>query len=132
MQVYILSTISWSGLGLAKLHLHWPLSSRLTLSLEDQIITFMCPCFNPSSLKYLHHFIFGGRWDFFWCFFQFLQHHLQHKKWRFLLRISSVNVTKPTVSWGFGHIYWILNENFIFSAVIYISLLQQTFFLSWW
>ena len=29
-----------------------------------------------------------------------------HKKWSFPLRISSVNVTKPVVSCGFGHIYW--------------------------
>ena len=29
-----------------------------------------------------------------------------HKKWSFLLRISSVNVAKSAVSCGFGHIYW--------------------------
>ena len=29
-----------------------------------------------------------------------------HKKWSFLLRISSVNMTKFAVSCGFGHIYW--------------------------
>ena len=29
-----------------------------------------------------------------------------HEKWSFLLRISSVNVTKLAVSCGFGHIYW--------------------------
>ena len=29
-----------------------------------------------------------------------------HKKWSFPLRISSVNVTKSTISCGFGHIYW--------------------------
>ena len=29
-----------------------------------------------------------------------------HKKWSFLLRISSVNATKSTENWGFGHIYW--------------------------
>ena len=29
-----------------------------------------------------------------------------HKKWSFLLRISSVNVTKSAVSCGFGHFYW--------------------------
>ena len=29
-----------------------------------------------------------------------------HKKWSFQLRISSVNMTKPAVSSGFGHIYW--------------------------
>ena len=29
-----------------------------------------------------------------------------HRKWSFLLRISSVNVTKSAVSCGFGHIYW--------------------------
>ena len=28
------------------------------------------------------------------------------KKWSFPLRISSVNVTKSAVSYGFGHIYW--------------------------
>ena len=30
---------------------------------------------------------------------------LLHKKWIFPLRISSVNVTKSEVSYGFGHIY---------------------------
>ena len=29
-----------------------------------------------------------------------------HKKWSFLLQISSVNMTKFAVSCGFGHIYW--------------------------
>ena len=29
-----------------------------------------------------------------------------HKKWSFPLRISSVNVTKSTITCGFGHIYW--------------------------
>ena len=29
-----------------------------------------------------------------------------HRKWSFPLRISTVNVTKFTVSCGFGHIYW--------------------------
>ena len=29
-----------------------------------------------------------------------------HKKWSFSLRISFVNVTKSTVSCGFGQIYW--------------------------
>ena len=28
------------------------------------------------------------------------------KKWRFPLKISSINVTKSAVTWGFGHIYW--------------------------
>ena len=28
------------------------------------------------------------------------------KKWSFLLRIFSGNVTKSADSWGFGHIYW--------------------------
>ena len=30
---------------------------------------------------------------------------LLHKKWSFLLKISSVNVTKPAGNCGFGHIY---------------------------
>ena len=29
-----------------------------------------------------------------------------HKKWNFLLRISSVNVTKSAGNCGFDHIYW--------------------------
>ena len=29
-----------------------------------------------------------------------------HKKWSFLLRVSSVNVTKSADFCGFGHIYW--------------------------
>ena len=29
-----------------------------------------------------------------------------YKKWSFLLRIFSINVTKSAVSSGFGHIYW--------------------------
>ena len=28
------------------------------------------------------------------------------QKWSFQVRISSVNVTKSTLSFGFGHIYW--------------------------
>ena len=34
------------------------------------------------------------------------QHDSLHKKWRFLLQISSVNVTKSAVPCGFSHIYW--------------------------
>ena len=38
-----------------------------------------------------------------------------HKKWSFSLRISPVKVNKPTVSCGFGHIYWRnLNGKLIF------------------
>ena len=33
-------------------------------------------------------------------------HASQHKKWSFLLRISSVNVAKFIGNCGFGHIYW--------------------------
>ena len=33
--------------------------------------------------------------------------YILHKKSSFLLRMSSVNVTKSAVSCGFGHIYWI-------------------------
>ena len=29
-----------------------------------------------------------------------------YKKWSFLLRVSSVNVTKSAGNFGFGHIYW--------------------------
>ena len=29
-----------------------------------------------------------------------------HKKWSSPLKISSANVTKSTVSYGFGHTYW--------------------------
>ena len=38
------------------------------------------------------------------CFF-FIEALTLHKKCSFPLRISSVNVTKPAVSCGFGHIY---------------------------
>ena len=31
---------------------------------------------------------------------------LLHKEWSFPVRISSANVTKSAVFWGFGHIYW--------------------------
>ena len=37
----------------------------------------------------------------FWLVYQSL-----HKKWSFLIRISSVNMAKSTVSGGFGHINW--------------------------
>ena len=46
-----------------------------------------------------------------------------HKKWSFLLRISSVNVTKSTGNCGFCHIYWI-NPSF-FCAVV-VQLLSPT------
>ena len=38
----------------------------------------------------------------------FLMHDklTMHKKWNFLLKISSVNVTKSAGKCGFGHIYW--------------------------
>ena len=48
-----------------------------------------------------------------------------HKKWSFPLRISSVNVTKSSVSCGFGHIYWRNSQRSI----------QPTFLLflkPWW
>ena len=32
--------------------------------------------------------------------------YILRKKWSFSLKISSVNVTKPAVSCGFGQIYW--------------------------
>ena len=34
-----------------------------------------------------------------------LPHLARHKKWSFSLNISSLNVTKSAVSFGFGHIY---------------------------
>ena len=38
-----------------------------------------------------------------------------HKKWNFLLRISSVNVAKSAGDCGFGHSYWrILNGKPLF------------------
>ena len=39
--------------------------------------------------------------------FKFCNGSLAHctKKWSFTLRISSVNVTKSAICWGFGHIY---------------------------
>ena len=63
-------------------------------------------------------------WKFSWeCFYKYLwtatfDHTLYnlaipvffqkslHKKWTFLLRISSVNVTKSSGNCGFVHIYW--------------------------
>ena len=36
----------------------------------------------------------------------FLIQQTLHKKWRFLLRISSVIVTKSLGNWGSGYIYW--------------------------
>ena len=38
--------------------------------------------------------------------YQQVQKTTMDEKWIFLLRISSVNVTKSTVSCGFGRIYW--------------------------
>ena len=43
-----------------------------------------------------------------------------HKKWRFPLKISSVNVAKSAVSCGFGHIYW---RNLYW---------KTSFFVQWW
>ena len=42
----------------------------------------------------------------------------QHEKWSFPLRISSVNVTKSTVSCGFLQKKYLM-ENFIFCAVVF-------------
>ena len=41
-----------------------------------------------------------------------------HKKWSIPSRFSSVKVTKPAVSCGFGHIYCRKMENFILCAVL--------------
>ena len=41
-----------------------------------------------------------------------------HKKWSFQLRISSVNVTKSTISCGFDHIYWKIH--LLSSAICYL------------
>ena len=38
--------------------------------------------------------------------YEFKRRATLHKKWNFLLRISSVNVTKSAQNCGFGHIYW--------------------------
>ena len=35
-----------------------------------------------------------------------IEYVVMHKKWRFILKISSVNVNNFVVSFGFGHIYW--------------------------
>ena len=55
----------------------------------------------------------------------FVSYATLHKKWSFPLRISSVNVTKSTVSFGFGYILLkkSLMANFISCAV------QETIFL---
>ena len=47
-----------------------------------------------------------------------------HKKWSFSLRVSSVNVTKSPVSYGFGHIYWKKSfmKNFFFCSVFAVLL----------
>ena len=48
-----------------------------------------------------------------------------HKKWSFPLSISSVNVTKSAVFYGFGHIYWRnpywKNSFFVQCLRVYIS-----------
>ena len=53
----------------------------------------------------------------------------QYTKWSFLLRISSVIVTKYTISCGFGHIYWkILNgkHHFLCIAIVITSCTTNT------
>ena len=52
--------------------------------------------------------------DWLFCCFNFERNYAfcwtkswtLHKKWRFPLRISSVNMTKSAISCGFGHIHW--------------------------
>ena len=43
-----------------------------------------------------------------------------YKEWGFPLRISSVNMTKSAISWGFGHNYWrnLKWKNSFFCAVL--------------
>ena len=49
-----------------------------------------------------------------------------HKKWSFLLRISSVNATKSAGNCGFGHVYW-RNPSWITSFFVQcFSLFYQT------
>ena len=47
-----------------------------------------------------------------------------HKKWSFPLMISSVNVTKSAVSWGFGHIY---GRNPQWKASFFLQCKERTF-----
>ena len=54
-----------------------------------------------------------------------------HKKWSFLWRISSENVTKCAVSCGFGHIYWgntYVKRHFLFRvwAILMLDILILT------
>ena len=45
-------------------------------------------------------------WQVTILFVHNLPYYPMHKKWSFLLRIPSVNVTKSAGNCGFGHIYW--------------------------
>ena len=40
------------------------------------------------------------------CAGKFIVYYTAKKKWRFPLRISSANVTKPAGNCGFGHVFW--------------------------
>ena len=49
---------------------------------------------------------------------------LLHKKWSFVLRISSVNVTKSAVTCGFDHIYW---RNPLYKTSFFVQCTFQNF-----
>ena len=82
-------------------------SGKITVNHSVQILMFRKPAFSKNSkknicdgMKFLRSctpsYMFSQQVFFFSL----------HKKWSFLLRISSVNVTKSAGNCGSGHIYW--------------------------
>ena len=55
-----------------------------------------------------------------------------HKKWSFPIRITSLNVTKSSVSRGFGHIYW-KNSQWKTETISFVKLMWKcSFFIGIW
>ena len=66
---------------------------------------------NESNMSYYFCAIAMQYQDYF-CKISWKHTESLHKKWSFPLRISSANVTKSAVYFGFGHIYSFTEEIF--------------------
>ena len=83
---------------------HW-----LEVWWEKLVNSFNSGCISVNMLSYRKKLCWNSSWillNHTLALFKCLMQGILHKKWSFPLRISSVNKTKSTVFYGFGHIYW--------------------------
>ena len=79
-----------------RLQFYWKKICRRCLSLKFTTIRRAAIASNNWELLFLFLLIFA----------EILHYYTAQKKWSFLFRISSVNVTKSAGNFGFGHICW--------------------------